>query len=364
MVDAKEFPREKVCGGCVSAEALAILRQVGLGSVVAGLAAVDLHEYAFHLHGRALTIPIAAGIAVPRWEFDAALVRAAIAAGVEFLPATAGRLVPRTQQTGARQPSACRGRNPVQREVILEAAGVQVARLRTQLVLVADGLPRRSLRDTAELPLCVHSGSWIGLRTVYPASADNCPLGQVRMVIGSSGYVGTVQIVGDTINLAAAVSPQALKRAGSPAALVAGVLASGGVPLPAGFSELDWQGTGPLTQHGRRVAADRVFVIGDAAGYVEPFTGDGISHALAAALGVTQIILQSAEAWEPAMAAAWNRRYRRDVVVRQRFCRGLAALLHRPWALAPAFGLAVRCPAIPQFIAERVNRPSAVAALA
>ena len=44
-----------------------------------------------------------------------------------------------------------------------------------------------------------------------------------------------------------------------------------------------WRGTPPLTRRAPSLAAERVFVLGDAAGYVEPFTGEGMAWALASA---------------------------------------------------------------------------------
>jgi flavin-dependent dehydrogenase len=53
------------------------------------------------------------------------------------------------------------------------------------------------------------------------------------------------------------------------------------------FDPLDWLGTLPLTRRTPRPAGHRVLVVGDAAGYVEPFTGEGMAWALATASAAT-----------------------------------------------------------------------------
>ena len=47
-----------------------------------------------------------------------------------------------------------------------------------------------------------------------------------------------------------------------------------------GLLDVQWHGTPGLTRRTRPLARDRLFYLGDAAGYVEPFTGEGIAWAL------------------------------------------------------------------------------------
>ncbi len=124
LVDAKTFPRDKVCGGCVNARALEVLHEAGLGHVLADVETVELREYVVHLGRRVVAFPFVGGIAVSRSAFDAALVRAAIAAGAEFLPGTAGRLVPRPRSGGV----ASEEQSSDLREVLLETNGAPAGR--------------------------------------------------------------------------------------------------------------------------------------------------------------------------------------------------------------------------------------------
>ena len=51
------------------------------------------------------------------------------------------------------------------------------------------------------------------------------------------------------------------------------ILSANGIDFP--VIDSGWSGTPPLTTVPRWNAAERLFVMGDAAGYVEPFTGEG-----------------------------------------------------------------------------------------
>ena len=52
---------------------------------------------------------------------------------------------------------------------------------------------------------------------------------------------------------------------------------------------LNWQGTGKLTRKTSPVATGRVLVLGDASGYVEPFTGEGMGWGLSSAVACVPI---------------------------------------------------------------------------
>ena len=69
----------------------------------------------------------------------------------------------------------------------------------------------------------------------------------------------------------------------------------------------DWHGTPPLTSRPGRVAAERLFVIGDASGYVEPFSGEGMATALETALAVAPLAdRSSARSGSPSLVDRWE----------------------------------------------------------
>ena len=52
-------------------------------------------------------------------------------------------------------------------------------------------------------------------------------------------------------------------------------------------------------------------LVGDAAGYIEPFTGDGVAAAISGAIAVSDLIGKSHGQWTPDTQAAWTTTYRR-----------------------------------------------------
>ena len=60
-----------------------------------------------------------------------------------------------------------------------------------------------------------------------------------------------------------------------------------------------------MTRQTWPLAQERLFLIGDAAGYVEPFTGEGIAWALSSAQAITPLALRAIEGWRPQLATDW-----------------------------------------------------------
>jgi len=137
-------------------------------------------------------------------------------------------------------------------------------------------------------------------------------------------------------------------------------LRSAGVPIFPGMLGANWRGTKPLTRCAERVSLRRLFLVGDAAGYVEPFTGEGIAWAAAGALAVVPLALQGCEDWSDGLSTEWTIYHRRVVRTRAKTCQMLAWLLKHPWAFAPSFALLSTFPRIGNVIAKRINQPSLV----
>jgi hypothetical protein len=149
----------------------------------------------------------------------------------------------------------------------------------------------------------VAPSSRIGMGTTLPAGAGGPPPGELVMAVSRGGYCGIVRLEDGRIDIAAALDRGLIAQTGSPARAVASILAEtmflaesgGGISPgdPPGRIMLDskllgaatWRGTPPLTRSQPVAdATGRILRIGDAAGYVEPFTGEGMGWALASAL--------------------------------------------------------------------------------
>jgi len=135
-----------------------------------------------------------------------------------------------------------------------------------------------------------------------------------------------------------------VRAAGGPGQLAAQILAQVGLPAPALLAEALWHATPALTTSRAHVAAERVFVLGDAAGYIEPFTGEGMAWAVRSAAAVAPLALSAVCGWRPELAGQWESAQRQIVGHRQRVCRTLSGLLRSPALAALGASVLSRAP--------------------
>jgi flavin-dependent dehydrogenase len=88
LVEKARFPREKVCGCCLSARALAVLESVGLGDLAARHSAAALETLRLSCGPAHAAVAIQGGASLSRAALDCALVEAATHAGARFLSET------------------------------------------------------------------------------------------------------------------------------------------------------------------------------------------------------------------------------------------------------------------------------------
>ena len=136
------------------------------------------------------------------------------------------------------------------------------------------------------------------------------------MACGAGGYTGLVRLEDGRLDVAAAFDAAWVRAAGGPGRAAARLLREAGWPAPDRLEALPWRGTPALTRRPRRVAAERLFVVGDAAGYVEPFTGEGMAWALASGAAVAPLAAR-AVTWRPELARRWADLHSRVVGRRQ-----------------------------------------------
>ncbi len=285
-------------------------------------------------------------MAVSREALDQALVEAALAAGVHFLPHTEAMFVATEKTT----PPA-----PYRLLTLRQAA--QHAQLAAAVVLAADGLTGRLLHSEPGMSIRVTDDARMGAGAVLPAAPPDFEAGVIYMTSGRGGYVGVVQLEDGRLDVAAALDREAVRHSGGPGPLAAAILRDGGLSPPLGLTDAAWRGTPPLTRRPVRPFAHRLLAVGDAAGYIEPFTGEGIGWALAGGAAVAPLAVAAAENWSEALGQAWEQRYRRIIARRQLACRWLSRLLRHPPGCAAAV-LALRlAPQLAWPVVRRINRP-------
>ena len=329
LVDRKVFPRHKVCGGCLNAHAVGLLEKAGLANELRALGARPFSAIQLRYGRRRADLALPSGLAVTRATLDAIMVRAAISAGSAFLPETSALVTA--------EDTLLDRRSDGMRRIALQQRDGRSAVACARVVVVADGLGHSSLNDSPSMRGVVESDARIGVGAVASAGCVNSLGGCVTMVVGRGGYVGITDVEEARINIAAAIDVEFLRAQGGPAGAVRAILNSARVPATTALDALDWQGTVPLTRHVLTPVAHRVFVLGDAAGYVEPFTGEGMAWALSAADALVPLAARAIAGWDSAIEQQWLDTYDRMVRQNQRWCRIIARTLRYP----PLVGLMV-----------------------
>jgi flavin-dependent dehydrogenase len=227
----------------------------------------------------------------------------------------------------------------------------QEERFEGRLLVGADGLHSK-VRAAAGLPARQVGSRRFGVRR-HIAMAPWSDFVEVYWAHGVEAYVTPVgpELIGVALLWD---ERKALKRAAG-ADVFARLLAGSFPQLAARIGEhpyaSDPRGAGPFHQKVRRCYADRVVLVGDAAGYVDPLTGEGVSLALSSARLLVDAVRNERD------LASYERRYRR--LYRQYAAMaGLAlGLASRPWLRRRALALLGRFPSLFSYLLGRGQRP-------
>jgi flavin-dependent dehydrogenase len=258
LLERGRFPRHKVCGEFVSAESLDLLGNFLAAQHARLLAgAIRIPRARVFLDGRTLDAtvnPPAASIS--RLDLDQALWDSAQQCGAEC-----------RQQIAVQNIS---GTGPF---LVKTSAGEFESR----------ALVNASGRWSNLNPVSNGNKSgakWIGLKGHF---AESSPLASVDLYFFEGGYCGVQPVeLGDTVTKSGRVNACAMVRA-DVASTLADVFAChpGLQERSRGWTPLsDTVSTSPLVFREPQPERDGVVMAGDAAGFVDPFVGDGISLAL------------------------------------------------------------------------------------
>jgi len=229
------------------------------------------------------------------------------------------------------------------------------------VVLVADGLGGRSLRALGDDVgrVRVADASRVGGAVMVDDACGFYAPGTIHMACGDGGYVGLVRLEDGRLNVAAALDTELVRNVGGMAPAVAGIVEQCRWPAVDCLATSPWRGTPRLSRQRLDPGGRRLFVLGDAAGYVEPFTGEGIAWSLASALAVTPLASRAVAGWSPELGDMWSRRYRQIFSVRHRMCAGVVSLLRRPRWMAAVASLLGTAPGLVHPVVRALHAPSA-----
>lgn len=340
LVDKAEFPRRKVCGCYLNGSALATLSRVGLSDLLEQLSAPRVGGVRLGANGRVAELKLPPGAALSREALDTALVKRAIEAGALFLPGVEAK-------------------SETVHDDRCEAALRQASRegvATAKITIVADGVGGQFVRDDPELNYRTAPRSLVGASATTDQIPDEYRPGTIQMAVGSAGYVGCLQLEDGRLDIAAAFDPRKLRETRGPGELAQRIADQSGLPRLLGLESLKWIGTPPLTRKPTAKAAHRLFLIGDAAGYIEPFTGEGISWALATGREIAPLAARAAVDYSPNMIREWNQSHRRLLGARQRLCHWLTKSLRKPRLAQSAVVVLSRFPVLASPFVQLLNR--------
>jgi flavin-dependent dehydrogenase len=352
LLDRARFPRDKLCGDTINPGALAVLRRLGMtggfeaaalpidGMIVTGERGVRV-QCAYP--GRAR------GLALLRRDLDAALVGAAVAAGARF---EEGVLV--------RGPLLDEGGGV--RGVVLAGRDGDDVRVPAPLVIAADGRRSRVALGVGLLRHPRRPRRW-AIGAYFTGVAGLTRFGEMH--VRPARYIGVAPLPSGAANVCLVAERTEWGERGAahddPAALLRDAIARE-PELRDRFASAHMLAPptvlGPLAVDAAASGAAGLLLAGDAAGFIDPMTGDGLRFAvrggeLAAAAALAALAGQPGP---PHLRLARLRR--REFAAKWRFNRALRALVSRgttvalagriahaaPWALQRTIGFAADLP--------------------
>lgn len=343
LVDRAVFPRGKVCGGCLNASALPLLENLGLAKLLEESQVVD--RFALSAPSRQLLVPMPAGRAIERSVLDSALVAGAVEHGVTFSSGTSATLNPAYPADVFRTVTLRDTSTPYSSQVVVAA----------HLILACDGLGGTLLDHEPGTGWQITRHALIGVAATFPE-----PLADpntIHISVAPGGYVGRVCYADATTHLAAALDPLVCHEVGGPGILIRAILAACQQPAPWSIERLVFRGTPRLTRRRKLLGAPRVLALGDAAGYVEPFTGEGMAWALQSAFELADFLQVLPSVWPTDLPRRWTEQHAATIGRRQRRCRMIRRVLHQPRLVSSALRLAQWWPTLPPRVARWISAP-------
>lgn len=277
LLEREIFPREKVCGDCLNPASWPILRRLQLAERVRGLPHGVLDRVEFiGIGGRtlAVTLPLGAGaeIAVKRSLFDQLVMQRARELGATIYE---GSTVTALTAPGAGHEN-------------WKITGTDEI-FESRVLVAADGRNSTVARLCHLLPQSTKERIALQTHLSLPPDFGNRVVLQFR----PEGYSGQAPVGANELNLCLVSVPRKM------AALRLWAETRFGISRAH-----PWRTITPLTRAPITAAHRSLFLVGDAARVVEPFTGEGIYYALASSELAANAIVSQHNGRDEAEAAA------------------------------------------------------------
>jgi flavin-dependent dehydrogenase len=334
IVEQHRFPREKVCGECLSAEGIDVLEELGIRNRIGHLRPAVLTRTLLHsTDGFSADLPLPRPMwGISRFRLDQELLNAAAESGVQVL-----------------QPARCETIYPGDRPRVRvrDLAANRIREIDARLVIVADGKGGGRTRD-------------LGIKTWFyglDAPADSIELFGVQ-----GHYGGLAQVEGERWNAAFSV-PAALagKYRGDLDALMLDAISQNPVldrRLSRAKRDSPWLAA-PLPRFGVQKQWEmNVIPVGNAAAALEPIGGEGMGLAMRSAMLAAEWI-DANRGKQAADVAPLRNRLASLWRSRRAACRAMGLLISNPATASFIVSAADAAPALRKAVLRLIGKSDA-----
>ncbi|MGB7924951.1 MAG: NAD(P)/FAD-dependent oxidoreductase, partial [Pyrinomonadaceae bacterium] len=339
LVEQKKFPRAKLCGEFISPECLEHFGRLGVRDAMTTAGGARLVETVFYSRsGKSVSVPSAwfgggshGALGLSRAEMDERLLARARLLGVDVLEETqaVGPVIDEGCVRGVDLRTGDQRARAVNALVTIDATGRSRSLARRVAATNGAGGARRGKRNRASL-------------VAFKAHLEDArgEPGHCEIYFYRGGYGGLSAVEGGLSNLCFIASARDVRERGSDAGRVMREVVASNARAAATLSEArvqsEWLSVA-LESFGRSelVPADGLLTVGDAASFIDPFTGSGMlmaleSGELAAASIARRLPQLAAGAPFQTLADDYRARYHERFNRRLRVCSALRRAAFMP----------------------------------
>lgn len=361
LVDKAVFPRDKVCGDALSGKVMRVLDR--LAPDVGDRLRADVRQLpswgvTFTApSGRSLRVPfsrntgegVAPGSIMPRLDFDALLLdKVKSTAGITLLEGSSLNDFERTP-TGWSATEG--GKEP----------GIEA-----RLVIAADGANSYFARHVAELPMEPRHHC-AGVRAYYSGVTGLDPQGFIELIFLKEllpGYLWIFPLPDGGANVGLGLRSDVVHKRKTDLKALLKTLIAEHPDLKGRFANATIEGTIkglglPLASKRHQLSGDGYLLVGDAGHLIDPFTGEGISHAMISGMHAGNVaaeaLARTVERPSASLLEDYDQRVWRRLGKELSISTRLQQLANRPWLFNLVIGRAVRNPALADTISSMFN---------